>query len=87
MATRIYSKGNTLFLHMKHHGYEDKADRLKKLGPLWVVATNAKKIKSAVCFSPDRPGSKKLNFTQKGSLVRLKVPVLEYYNLIVIETK
>lgn len=86
VATRIYAKGKQLFVHMKQRGYTDKADKLPKIGPLKMVLTSSRKIRSAVCLSPDRPGRQRLKFVQEGPLVRMTIPCLEYYNLIVLET-
>jgi hypothetical protein len=85
VVTRTFTQPGKMFVHLKQHGYTDQADALPVVGPLQLEVHCPKRVRSAVCLSPDRPGTTKLKFTQHGAQVRMTVPKLEYYNLIVLE--
>jgi hypothetical protein len=86
VVTRMFTQPGKLLVHLKQHGYTDQADALPVVGPLSVNMRCRKRVRSATCLSPDRPGKARLKFSQRNGQVRLTVPKLEYYNLIVLET-
>lgn len=87
VVTRMFSQPGRLLVHMKQHGYTDQADALPEIGPLSLEVRSERKVRRATCLSPDRAGeAKALKFRQHGTQVRLTIPRLEYYNLIVLET-
>ncbi len=75
-----------LLVHMKQHGYTDQADALPVVGPLTLDMHCPRRVRSATCLSPDRAKPAKLKFTQRKGRIRVTVPKLEYYNLVVLET-
>ncbi len=86
VVTRMFTQPGKLLVHMKQHGYTDQADMLPVVGPLTVDMHCPKRVRAATCLSPDRPGRKALKFSQRKDRVRITVPKLEYYNLVVLET-
>jgi len=87
VATRAFLKGPQMLVHLKQHGYTDQADGVAVIGPLALTLRCPRSIRTVTCFSPDRPGSAKLTFSQQGSQTTITVPLLEYYNLLVLDLK
>jgi len=85
VATRAFLKGSQMLVHLKQHGYTDQADGVAVIGPLALTLRCPRSIRTVTCFSPDRPGSARLTFSQEGSQTTITVPLLEYYNLLVLD--
>ena len=86
IVTRTFTQPGRVLVHLKQHGYTDQADTLPPVGPLTLLQHCPKRVRRATCLSPDRPEPMSLKFSQSKGQVRVTVPVLEYYNLVVLET-
>ena len=76
---------NQMFVHLKQYGYADQADDVPVLGPLTLTLHCPRKIHQVTCFSPDRPGSTVLEFSQRASQAEITVPKLTFHDLLVVD--
>lgn len=86
----VDSANERLTLHMINYRYNIKNDRIKATKKFFVTLSLpvdfSVKGKKATLYSPDLNNPKNVKIQKKdATTIRLKIPKLEYYNLLVIE--